>query len=181
MALTTLENVRAWLNVTSTADDALLTRMIEAASAFIETWLGRKILSANYVETRDGALGTRLITRNYPVTAVASVVSDGITIPLAASVSEHGYVFWPWGLALRGHGFTRGYGNVVISYTAGYASVPADIEQACCELVGLRYKERDRIGFVSKTLAGETVTFSTKDMSASIKTTLQGYKAVVPV
>jgi hypothetical protein len=68
---------------------------------------------------------------------------------------------------------------VRLAYTAGYAAIPAEIEQACIALVALRYKERDRIGHVSKSLAGETVAFSQKDMSDDIKTALLAYKSVV--
>jgi hypothetical protein len=68
--------------------------------------------------------------------------------------------------------------RAVISY--GY--VPADLEQAVLELVGLRYNERDRLGYVSKSLGGqETVTFSQKDMAASTRTALSSYIPVAPL
>jgi hypothetical protein len=62
-----------------------------------------------------------------------------------------------------------------------YSYTPFEIEQAVISLIGLRYRERDRIGQVSKTLAGEVVTFSTKDMTDDIKTLLSNYRKVVPV
>ena len=57
---------------------------------------------------------------------------------------------------------------MIVTYTAGYAATPPEIAQACIELVCLRYKERDRIGQVSKNLAGEVVAFSQKDMPADV-------------
>ncbi len=75
-----------------------------------------------------------------------------------------------------------GIQNVVITYTAGYPSTPPEIAQACIELVALRYRERTRIGEVSKSLGGaETVTYSQKDLSDGIKTLLQQYRLVTPV
>ena len=61
-------------------------------------------------------------------------------------------------------------------YTAGYAATPPEIAQACIELVCLRYKERDRIGQVSKNLAGEIVAFTQKDMPADVQTLIDQYR-----
>ena len=60
--LTTLANVKAYFSppLVTTADDALLSRLITAASGFIQSWLNRTIASATYSETRNGAGGTRL-------------------------------------------------------------------------------------------------------------------------
>jgi hypothetical protein len=62
-----------------------------------------------------------------------------------------------------------------------YGYTPDDLEQAIIELVGEAFKRRDHIGLVSKGLAEQPTTFSQKDMSDSIRTMLQPYKAVVPV
>lgn len=63
-----------------------------------------------------------------------------------------------------------------------YSYVPGDIEQAVWEMVGERYKYRDRIGVNSKALGGqETVSFSTSSMTLYIRELLNPYKRVVPV
>ena len=49
------------------------------------------------------------------------------------------------------------------------------------EIVGLRYTLRDKQGWSSKSLAGETVSLITKDMPASVATVLNQYRAVVPI
>src|SRR5690348_4773590 len=78
--------------------------------------------------------------------------------------------------------FPVGYNTVVVAYTAGYATTPLDVAQACIELVALRYRERTRIGEVSRSLGGaETVAYAQKDMSDAIKTLLQQYRLVAPV
>ena len=189
--LTTLADVKAWLQTGQTAfpptDDALLTRLITAASQYIQTWLNRQIVQSDYIEVRDGTGGQRLQFGCFPVSAVQSVTIDGITIPPAQPSGPNtgltaGYVFSPTQLAVRGYSFTRGAQNVVIIYTAGYPVVPPEIGQACIELVTLRYRERTRIGEVSKSLGGgETVTYAQKDMSSPIMTLLQQYRLVAPV
>jgi hypothetical protein len=179
--LTTLARAKEWLSITATTDDALLGRLVSSASDAIQTYLNRTLDSQAYTETRDGPGGNRLMLANYPVTAVASVHVDGLPVPLSTGYGVPGYMFNATSITLRGRLFTQGVQNVVVAYTAGYSSVPNELEQSCIELVGLRYKEKDRIGLVSKGLAGETISYSQKDFSSAIKTTLQNYKKVIPV
>ena len=62
-----------------------------------------------------------------------------------------------------------------------YGFIPGDIEQATIDLIGRKYRERDRIGLASKGLAGETTAFSQNDMSADTKAILQQYRKVFSV
>src|SRR6201998_3326661 len=89
--LTTLADVKAWLQTGQSAfpatDDALLMRLITAASQFIQTWLNRQITSQDWIEIRDG-LGSPLGPYDvrsqfavFPVSFVSLVVVDGLTIP----------------------------------------------------------------------------------------------------
>jgi uncharacterized phiE125 gp8 family phage protein len=181
--LTTLANVKAYLSppLVTTADDALLSRLITAASQFIQSWLNRTIASASYSETRNGSGSARLFLRNRPVTAVASVTVDGVAIAASSPApTGDGYLFDESSLYLVGHCFMRGTQNVTVQYTAGYAATPPEIEQACIALVALRYKERDRIGQGSKNIGGETVSFQQNDMPADVATILDQYRNVVP-
>jgi hypothetical protein len=94
----------------------------------------------------------------------------------------YGYIFSGTQLSLRGYRFNRGCQNVVVAYTAGYAITPPEIAQACVELVALRYRERTRVGEISKSMGGaETVSYSQKDLSEPIKTLLQQYRLVAPI
>lgn len=182
--LTTLANVKAYLSppLTTSTDDALLSRLITAASQFIQSWLNRAIATASYTDTRNGTGGMRLFLRNRPVTAIASVTIDGVAIPASSPPPlGAGYLFDDSSVYLIGRAFTKGLQNVVVQYSAGYATTPPEIEQACIGLVALRYKERDRIGQVSKNLAGETVSFQQKDMPADIATLLDQYRNLVPL
>ena len=115
--LTTLANIKEYLNQKSTVttDDALLQRLITAASAFLLGQMNRR---------------------------------EGL---------DYDYQF-----------------------AKGFARVPADIEFACCELVALRYKEKDRIGEISKNLAGQTTSYSQKDLSKFGRSVIKNYKRVTP-
>lgn len=204
--LATLADVKAWLQTGQSAfpatDDALLTRLITAASQFIQTWLNRQIASQDWIEIRDGLGGSpgpydvRYQFAAFPVSAVSLVVVDGVTIPtipaspsaqpgivvVSTFASQAGYLFTPTQLVIRGYAVPRKAGCVILQYTAGYVVTPPDLAQACIELVALRYRERSRIGEVARAIGGgETVSYSQKDMSDSIKALIQQYRIVAPV
>lgn len=194
--LTTLANVQAWIPNLGSADATLLNRLITAESQRIQNWLARgQLASASYTETYDGKNTLSMPLKQFPITAVASLTVDGVSIPLAQPASPtnpapSGYVFTDTMLSLVGGGwpfdqyrFTRGYQNVIVAYTAGYASGSNDfliLEQACIELIATRYMERQRIGQKSKSIAGEVVSFFTGDMPDSVKAMLKPYRRVVP-
>ena len=204
--LTTLADVKAWLqtgqNAFPATDDALLTRLITAASQYIQTWLNRQIALQDWIEVRDGtgnALGSveaRYQFATFPVSAVSLVVVNGLAIPpipispptppgIAAVntfASDAGYLFTPTQIVIRGYAVPRKAGCVFLQYTAGYPVTPPEIAQACIELVALRYRERSRIGEIARAIGGgETVSYSQKDMSDAIKTLIQQYRIVTPV
>ena len=180
--LTTVANLQAWLGLTNvqqaTADQ--LQRLVTSVSLWIQNKISRIIPDQPYVETRDGQGGTRMVLGNYPVIAVSSVVVDGITIPPSPGPGQDGWVLSNDGVSLRGYTFTsQDVANCVIAYTAGYATVPLDLEQACLELASMRWKERDRIGNSSIAMAGQQTNFIIKDMPPSVATVLQQYNKVV--
>ena len=201
--LTTLADVRSWLqmgqNPFPATDDELLTRLITAASQYIQTWLNPQIASQNWIETRDGlgsVLGpgeTRYQFAAFPVTAVFRVIVDGVEIPAIPAPTQsgtvavgtpsarQGYLFTPTQLVIRGYPVPRKTACVILQYTAGYTAPPADLAQACIELVALRYRERGRIGVAKAIGNGQTVSYSQKDMSDSIKTVIEQYRRVAPI
>lgn len=257
--LTTLENVKGWLNISTANDDALLNRLISASSKFVQSWLNRQLSVIDQTVTRNGTGTSMLAFGDQPVLAVASVVIAGQAIPASVDGVSAGYVFDARMLYLIGYKFPMGMQNVKIAYTYGYrksaeASIipasatytifaaslalpwnadisvnytggaalvkvtsspsvgqytcldvggiwtytfsaadagrgigitysytPPEIEQAVIELVSLRHRERNRIGENSKSIGGEVVSYSVKDMPDSVKTILNNYRRVVSV
>lgn len=78
-------------------------------------------------------------------------------------------------------GFQRGYNNFRVVYTAGFASIPPEIQQATAELAALTYKGRginnnlqsETLGQYSYTVAAER---SLKNLSATAMLALNQYK-----
>lgn len=176
--LATLPRVKEWLSITTTANDALLSRLVSAASDYIETYLSRNITRTSYQSYRDGHGGRRLMFRNYPVVSLTVVKVGGVLVPPSVGGSP-GFVHTDTSVTLvGGYVFDLGASNVYLEYVAGYDPIPNEIEQACIDLVALRYRERDRIGLTSKSLAGESVTFNTREFSDAVGSTLVQYKRV---
>ena len=176
--LTTVANVKSWLNISAATDDALIQRLVSSASDFIQAWLNRLIPIQSYTDTFDGKDTARASFFAYPVTAVTSVMVDGVNISPSSGPTSPGYVFSKTQIYLIGYRFTNGVQNCSVTYTAGFATTPNEIEQACIELVGLRYRNKDRIGLNSKGANGETTSFSQVDLSGSVTDTLNQYKKV---
>jgi len=204
--LTTLTDVKAWLQTGQSAfpatDDALLTRLITAASQFIQTWLNRQIASQDWIETRDGngerqrPLGGAIPIRGIPGECrqprcrrrlddsadPSSLSGQSGSVVASSFATLAGYLFTPTQLVIRGYAVPRKAGCMTLQYTAGYSVTPPDLAQACIELVALRYRERSRIGEIARAIGGgETVSYSQKDMSDSIKTLIQQYRIVAPI
>lgn len=181
--LTTLDNVKQYLQITTTNDDTFLTALVSNVSQFIETYLNRIIASASYTDFYNGVgyYTQTLALRNTPVTAVQLLTIDGVTITASAGFGKPGYNFDDSFIYLTGYSFGRGVRNIQVTYTAGYASTPLDIVQAANQLVAWRYKEIQRIGQQSKTLNNETTTYQTDAMPNDVKTILDRYIKKVPV
>lgn len=174
--LTTLAKFKAWAGVTANSDDALIADAVTAVSEAVKSYISRDILQASYVETRNGHGGPVMISRQNPITAVASLSVDGSDIPFATGYKfDNRRVYM-----LNGRVFTRDVQNVVITYTAGYATVPTDIQQALHEWLSIIYKERERVGYSSKTLGGESVAFDIKEMPKRVTLYLEPWIRVVP-
>lgn len=183
--LTTLSSVKQWLGLTTNASDTVLTSLISSCSEEIEMYLNRTIESTAYTELRDGNNSDVFMLKAYPVQAVIKLVVDGISykeIPIDDFTSK-GVKLDDRKIIAQGFIFPRGRRTVYIQYLAGYDEIPKAIEQACNELIAARFKNErgDRQGVSSKSLAGETISFSHSAMPNSVKSALSDFINVVPI
>jgi hypothetical protein len=179
MPLTTLAKVKQFGQIDSVEDDLLLTRMIDSATAEIESYCSRSFASAARAEVRDGTGTRRLSMRHFPITAVASLTINGQVIAPRPTPTAYGYTFDDYQIRLTGYVFEEGVDNVEVVYTAGLATISEDLQQACAELVVTRYKARDRIGVSSKSLAGESISFVVQEFPDSVIGVLDRYRMVI--
>ena len=180
--LTTLAAVKLYLTKVDNGDDAVIQSLITAYSEWVRSYTNFDFSVQAYNIWRDGKDFTQLAVMQWPIVSISSLTVDGRSIPPQASFGAYGYRFTEKNVILEGGArFTWGTENINLQYTAGFATIPADIAQAVTELVALRFKLRDKLEWKSKTLAGETVTLNTDAMPASVETVLSQYANRVPL
>jgi hypothetical protein len=179
--LTTLTVVKGYLpglEPTDNSFDTLLTRLITSVSTQFTTEVGRSLASETAAETYNGHGGQRLTPARWPVTAVTSLVVDGETIAARAALGESGYIIdGQTSVVLDGYYYARGTQNVVLTYTAGFVTIPADVEQAVVKMVCLQFRDKDRIGKSSGSAQGESVSYADGPVLAAWRNTVESYRA----
>lgn len=133
--LTDLADLKAWLDVQSADDDALLGTLVTQISRMILSHCDRgSFLPMLHTETRDGGDEDAIVLRQWPVSAIQSLTINGTMIAPASPLvpggaRTPGYVLESPGrappgrmqkLSLRGLRFLPGVQNVTITYQAGY-------------------------------------------------------------
>ena len=196
--LCALPEVKDWLSIdlVDLTADAMLSRLITSCSAAIKTWLGRDLNQATYTETQNGSGTTRMSLLQFPVTAVTSVTVNGLQIPAATSPTAYGFLFDKFGIDLVnapasgplspagtywfGSFFPAGNLNVQVVYTAGFATVPTDIVQACIEFVAFKFNQRKHVGKKSESLStgGQSTSFQEGNMPPEVAEMLDQYRSV---
>lgn len=167
--LVTLADTKDELDITTNTANQFLTRAIRQASSAIATHCGRVFIAEQVTETfraagsplgffgasaqqialgSDGANFPRaeaIALKRYPVSAVASVVEDDITLVEGTDFEVDGDKGWIYRLNtdLR---ISWGFVKLVVTYTGGYAAdaVPDDLQNATLRLITARYTARGR-------------------------------------
>ncbi len=127
--LATLDVVKQFLAVTTTASDAVIARQIRQITQEIFNYLQRSThLSRTYTDVLDGHAGRAAFLQQWPVTSITSVSIDGEVVPVSTDQGV-GYLLQAWdgyppgivqSVDLIGYAFCYGRQNVQIAYRAGY-------------------------------------------------------------
>lgn len=182
--LTTVADVKSYAfpTLVSPSADAELQKLITAYSQGFATFIGYPLLSAALAETYNGSGTVSMVLRRVPVTAVGSILLNDKPLTLTTTSAAYGYqVDGDSGVVYMTGGakFTQGVRNVVVTYTAGYSlpvGCPQDLAQACVEAVADSYQRSQRLGYISKAIAGEVTAYSMAAMPAASKATLKLYQ-----
>ena len=151
----TLAEAKLTLLVDHTADDTLITQLIEAATREVETLAARSLVTQTreIVIDRWPALGVILL-EHPPVQSITSIkyVTDaGVEVTLAATDYEliadvtPPYV-WPGQDDLWPSATLRSRAPIRVRYVAGYgaaAAVPSDFKRLILGLVAVDYENRE--------------------------------------
>jgi hypothetical protein len=169
--LAKLADVKSWLGMKAEMIDfdADLQRSITACSLAMQRYMQRTIASTLYSHKADGNGSSYMVLLNAPIVSISSITVAGVAVPKTSIEFNRSTVF------LTGSVFTRGRNNIALKYTAGFDDIPVDLVQACVETVGLRWRERDRIGKTSVAIQGETTAFDLADFNKQTVSLMQTY------
>lgn len=185
MALTTLSNVKSQLGFkdSDTQFDAKLTRFMNAASDTIESLCAREFTSQSRTELAHGNRSNTLIPLQYPITAVTEIrISSerdwGNSLTLVPA-TEYGISNDGLSITFYNQVMSAGFDNVRIIYTAGYSTIPADLEMAVLWATEFYYLNNNRgdMGRTNISKQGESVSIL-EDMPKMIRSIIQMYKRV---
>lgn len=131
---------------------ALLTLIKNSVEAWAKTYCGRDFLvpSTPYTEYHDGDGSAILRVRQRPIISITSIYVDPGRLFSSASLipatdiiddseaKNNGYV------ELFTYRFLEGRKSVKITYSGGYATIPADLSGAVRKIIAQQYKVADK-------------------------------------
>ena len=145
-ALVGIETVRRLVldDETDTSKDDILTELINGCTGAIEEFCSRRFKSRTYTdETHSGNGGKTLCLKHYPVTAIASVRvlddnDEADEIVVTRKDLDAGILYYPTGTSPAC--WPKGDLNILVTYTAGFETIPNNLSLACALAVEFYYK-----------------------------------------
>ena len=183
--LTDLDTAKNYLQLemAETKDNNTVIQFINSASWFCNSYTYRKLKSRSLTEYYSGDGENVIFTNNYPITAITNVYDDPDRSYGADTLIDSGdLVYMPNDLAYKivydGGTFTRGIKNLKVEYTAGYETVPYDLEEACLQVVGMFWNNIDKgwLGVIAQTLADGNINIESTFIPKSALTILDVYR-----
>lgn len=138
--LVSLDNMKTYLAITGSTYDDFLTEQLNLVSDVVEAYCRRKFSEASYIQTfyGDDCEATRhLQTFQFPIIAVESVEQDAVELD-AADYRLHK----PTGTLTMKSGFFFTSDETVVTYTAGFETIPTPIQSVVKTLVAERYNKK---------------------------------------
>ena len=154
--LCTLSQVLKYLKIGDDADDKtndILEKFITEKTKAITNYIGyTQILAQDYTEYYDGDDGKYLFVYNTPIVSVASLYDD-IEWDYGSDtlVDSDNYKIVDSRYIVRKDAVFNKYDqNIKITYNAGFATIPADLNGVCIEEVARSFSEKGNIGITSR-------------------------------
>lgn len=178
MALVTLADVKIFLGISGSTKDALLNLLIDQASTLIESLCDVTFSSTAYTELIDGNGTREILLRHSPVITFTSlekrtafdntdswetiatsdywVETDSGKVTKTSSYADWDVVHKDPSLSDE-MTFDYGKQNYRATYTAGYATIPNDIQMAVMTVISSFYNTSSKMGIKSETLGDRTL------------------------
>jgi uncharacterized phiE125 gp8 family phage protein len=177
--LTTREDVRQNLQLSSTDDDDLLDSFIEQAEGYAEGFCNTPLIQKTYREFYHVRNGNSFVVQNKFIQSISSLKLNSKTINQYSLNSNTGYTFSGSTIKLIGEKFTPS-DMIQIEYIAGYTSenVPKSLKRAITYIASEMYRKRDRIGLSSEQLQSGGSTSYVLTIDPHVEMILGDYKRV---
>ena len=186
-ALTSLAAVKTYLGLTdtNTTRDTFVDDLIDRFTDLAEVYCNVKFKSASYTEYHNGSGKSGTVNLDeYPVTAITSL-HDDVDREYGSDhlVASADYVWWDYGvIELDEDVFDKGFKNIKVVYTAGYATMPEDLQQAAVEQVAWNFKQSSVaggsgfLGLSSRGMADGSMSKFVESLLPSVKEILDRYQ-----
>ncbi len=149
MSLVTLADIKTFLGISGTDQDALLTMFQESVEAsvinYCETDFTPQVITGTPGEILDATRADVIVPRGYPITAVAGVwlgVDPDGTGGFQLDASD--FYFTESAIYLQGIHTPFQRGAIRLNYTWGYASVPGDVKMAVYQSIKAEMQRYNR-------------------------------------
>ncbi len=187
MAYATLDQLKEYLDVTDTANDALLTRLLDAATAEVERWTGR-VFQADADSTRkfhaveDTDVDRVWLHLDRDLAAITSVVNgDGtdITADIVPFPPDPPHSALRIRISSTARWTYTTAPEEAIAVTGRWAysvTPPADVVQATIRLAAYAYRQRDAQVFDVTAAPGQGVIVVPRGFPADVRVLLAPYR-----
>jgi uncharacterized phiE125 gp8 family phage protein len=182
-AWTTLALVREHLKfaASDTSKDEQLKSFINRSLYILERYCGKQMKSRTYTEYQDGDETDELLTKQWPIVSVTSLHDD---ISRAwgsdSEIESDDYVIYADQGAIRLINdetlFSIGKQNIRLIYSAGYATIPTDLEIASTSHVAYMYNKSAGEGHTSLSLGGFSKSFDLAPLPADVRQYVEPYR-----
>lgn len=128
-----LDEMKAHLRITTSAQDEELRTFLFAATAAAESWCGRLFRRQTVVEVRSGGTSSILLDEG-PALSITTVTESGTTLA-ASDYYLDGQTLTRRDGTYSAGCWLEGLGNVTVTYVAGMSTFPEDLRHGLKELV----------------------------------------------
>lgn len=122
--LLSLDEAKAFLEITDSNSDEPLLSVIQAASSACGDYMDRDVLYEDRTEAYSGTNRRMIVTDQYPIQKVTAISVNGNSLDLSLIEFDDRMIYMKAGV------FPRGVRNVTVSYGAGLDVIPGAIKQA---------------------------------------------------
>ena len=135
-----------WPNETITIWDSILPKIITAVSAAIIKEVGCDILYAVYTNEKvEAESRSYLDLKNWPITKVTSIVDQDGNVYTEGD--DEDFIIGNFSLRSMRGVWARRSQNFIVSYEAGYTTLPGDILLVCYEMIARKWKTMKEQGW----------------------------------